>query len=363
MKRIGQSAGVASVGPAALKVIAQPSALPADQRKLAAEELVLSIPSEAWTGAEATALVDGRDSLLALARDCGFDAAGFVKPMAAKALAAGDSAGFVRWAEIGCGLGAEDLPMALLEPELRKLASDYERGSGRGAAETLLREVLDRASASEAFEPLRSMLAAVDRHRALITAHQLQPVKQGGDAVRFYLGKYEVSRDEVRRFTNQSAPVVDLPPGCTACLCVDQADAVRIAVAMGEGLRLPTKNEWEYVQKASKRDEKAFKAFEKGLKDEVPADPCSREMLAREGDRNVMVDSPSSFVGLGSGVREWCADQVQPMGKSWLSLSNPGAEGSGRSDLGFRLALDPIPRELRAYTSEPTAPLRKGTPW
>jgi hypothetical protein len=253
--------------------------------------------------------------------------------------------------------------MALLEPEFRKLASDYERGSDRGAAEVLLREVMVRASASEAFEPLRSMLAAVDRHRALITTHELQPVKQGGDAVRFYLGKYEVSRDEVRRFTNQSAPVVDLPPGCTACLCVDQADAVRIAASMGKGLRLPTKNEWEYVRKASKRDEKAFKAFETGLKNEVPADPCSREMLARAGDRNEMVDSTSSFVGLGSGIREWCADQVQPMGKSWLSLSNPGAGGGGRSDLGFRLALDPIPQELRPFAAEPKPPLRKGNPW
>jgi hypothetical protein len=197
----------------------------------------------------------------------------------------------------------------------------------------------------------------------------LLPV-ESATGVRCYLGKYEVDASDVKAlprerlikafsrvatipFDSDGEPLAggtnatEISQGLTSSLGVTKLQAMELAEAFG--CRLPLAAEWNAVRALGLAPGSA--AYNAVLDRRMgQVDAGIREWLQVRGDEIASRAGGDSWIGMLIGVREWCSDRDEPVGCSRRCGCGPAeAKWGAVDDVGMRLALDAVPRELREF--------------
>jgi hypothetical protein len=373
MTLFGRSEAVSSVGVEAARALAPAPGwdpLTPTIRVRAARALLDQVQDERWLKGSGPA--QWQDTLLAAAQECGVDGKELVCKRLEGALdeafrpsvkpGTGGSRGEVSlgparfWRDRALALSVDRSRLkTCFQGAIRSLAAEAKQ-SGLAPGRHCVREgwlkLLCELPAGQpnAMADIAEIVSDLERHRALIKDHQLVAVRGADGAVEFYIGAYEVRRERLR---TSHGPHVEQEVS-TSLGFGRLADARSAAAALGEGVRLPTRQEWAKVeQRRGDRPAAGVKASlldrqkRRGLS--ANADPASLEEC---GDRVDLEDG--RIVGLEFGVREWCSDSPDrsdgPSGSSYDDLDprfRVALEERAFKDVGFRIALDPLPGSLR----------------
>jgi hypothetical protein len=372
MARAGRSPKVASVAPSAMQALVGLTGVTAEVQKSAATELINAIT--AWDSLDPKQ----KSALLSSAGTVGFDSPGFVREKISKCIEAAANGTMqrvteaARWHRVAAELFKGDLSKLLYGDWIAGLKSEMKERPESGPAERTLVGLVQALSESGAdassYAKLQGVMAAVQAHRKKVTELKLLPVPSA-TGLRCYLGKYEVDGGDVKGLAKDKlAAAISADPtlpfdsagvaknwvklyqeGLTSFLGVNKSQAQAVAEAFGG--RLPTAAEWNAARGLGLvPGSKEYNAVLRRRGDEI--DPRKRlsDWLQARGDAVPSKAGGDSWIGMLLGAREWCSDLDEPVGCS----NNCGcgldeAKVGTFDDVGVRLALDAVPRELDEF--------------
>jgi hypothetical protein len=367
MARAGRSPKVASVAPSAMQALVGLTGVTAEVQKSAATELVNSIT--AWDSMDPKQIA----ALLQTAGTVGFDSPGFVREKISKCIEAAANGTMqrvteaARWHRVAADLFKGDLSALLYGDWIAGLKSEMKERPESGPAERTLVGLVQALSESGAdassYAKLQGVMAAVQAHRKKVSELKLLPV-ESATGVRCYLGKYELDVGDSATRVSMNALLSSQPfesagiirnwpkrfgDGLTSFLGVNKSQAQAVAEAFGG--RLPTAAEWHAARGLGLvPGSTEYNAVLRRRGDET--DPRKRlcDWLQARGDAVPSKAGGDSWIGMLLGVREWCSDLDEPVGCSnSFGCGADEAKVGAFEDVGVRLALDAVPRELDEF--------------
>lgn len=350
LKLFGESDGPTDRLQVALRALLESQALGSGDRKRAAEALVQGIPAERWAPAVGWR---GQADVLDAARKCGFDSAALAKAEATKSLKAllqdpGSEdrlKAVVGWQRVRSSLEPDrDFGIDYVDA-YQMLADEAVRRSQRepkGPVEEMLRKFSRAFDASEpaakSVRQLSGLLEDLARHRELVLGPRLAlvPIRGADGRIDFYLSRFELCRQDLGL---ASLPSDERP----TVINLRRDNALELARnRLGSPLRLPTFREWTSVRSRGPD----LGSVKKSLGESADG-LCDREALERHGDV-IAIAGEKPIIGMLFGVREWCSDRDEPVGKSFKDVMSTGQKDA---DVGIRVALDALPASLQTYLS------------
>lgn len=374
-ERYGKADRVATIGWESLSAVEQAPGLTSEDRRRAADALLRSIPAATWESGGTADQGRWKEQVLREAGKCGSNVSEFAVDKLQRALADAlrdpgnrdrcDAA--IMWrrmvSRVSAGLPLTDRFGAALGELVRELAvKDLRTDRKPGPVEALLKEVFGEQGGS--FALIEKVLQDVEEQRRLVEDFDLLAVRDPKSAqIRFYLGRMELDRDRLLG----KVPLHVLEPDCASCIGLGLEESKRAARALHPMLRLPTVIEWDevrsHVLRSGKSDPEAVvkdRLFERASNDKLGTKSTAKGSILEEGkDVAQPPGSLARFVGLLFGVREWCEDSKErPRGLSYLDVDDAPRDVEQRkmSDVGFRLALDPIPSSVRPFAASAAGP-------
>jgi hypothetical protein len=372
MARAGRSPKVASVAPSAMQALVGLTGVAAEVQKSAATELINAIT--AWDSLDPKQIA----ALLRSAGTVGFDSSGFVREKISKCLEGAANGPMqrvteaARWHRVAADLSKGDLSKPLYGEWIVKLRAEMKERPDSGPSERTLVGLVQALSESGAdassYAKLQGVMEAVRAHRKKVSELKLLPVISATE-VRCYLGKYEVDGGDVKALPkdNISAAIKTDPTlpfdsagfaknwvklyqeGLTSFLGVNKSQAQALAEAFGG--RLPTAAEWNAARGLGLvPGSTEYKAVLRRRADEI--DPRKRlcDWLQARGDAIPSKAGGDSWIGMLLGAREWCSDLDEPVGcGNDCGCGLDDAKVGTFDDVGVRLALDAVPREVDEF--------------